>query len=94
MDLTKIKGCYTKYLDENMAKIKAIFINKSSSLENIKDFVKNIVAPAYYNATAKQRFLGYLDNCTSKKAVYALCLNSVRKAKNFNPENNNAKKRG
>lgn len=94
MDLTTINGCYAKYLDTNMAKIKAIFINKSSSLENIKDFVKAIVEPAYYNATAKQRFLGYLDACTSKKAVYVLCLNSVKKAKNFNPENNNAKKRG
>ena len=91
MDLTTMEGCYARELFINLPKIKAIWINKSSSLDNIKDFVKTVIEPAWINAAAKRRFIGYLEACTTKQGVYVLCQNAVKKAQNYEPTENKSK---
>lgn len=77
MDLTKVKGCYSKELRENCGAIKLMLNEESVSLEEMIRVVKAIIEPAFINADAKKRFIKNLEACTSKEAVDELCHDAV-----------------
>ena len=87
MNLTKVNGCYAKELKNNLHNIKAIFSDGTKSYNYMKQYVLKVIEPAYINATAKKRFIEYLEGCAGKYEIYNLCYNTVRKAMNYQKYN-------
>ena len=83
MNLTKVNGTYSKELYENMDEIKELVSDKSYSFASMKNCILEIIEPAWINKVAKKRFIGYLNNCTSKYEIYRLCSNTVQKAMKY-----------
>jgi hypothetical protein len=77
MDLTKVKGCYSKELRENCYAIKLMLDDSSVSTEEMIRVVKAIIEPAFINAEAKKRFIKNLEACSTKEAVDELCHEAV-----------------
>lgn len=88
MNLTKVNGCYSKELYENMKRIKAITDNKALTVGYLKGCVLSIISYARFNAVAKPRFVKYLEGCKTKKEVYKLCQNTIQKAMKYNASKN------
>lgn len=80
MNLTKVDGTYSKELYEHMNDIRRFSFSEYTSTENLRDYVLEIIEPAWINAAAKKRFIEYLEDCESKKSIYWLCHNTVQKA--------------
>ncbi len=77
MDLTKVKGCYSKELRENCGAIKLMLNEESVSLDEMIRVVKAIIEPAFINAEAKKRFINNLEDCSTKEEVDELCHTAV-----------------
>ncbi len=77
MDLTKVKGCYSKELRECCNEIKLMLNEPSVSTEEMIRVVKCIIEPAFINAEAKKRFTKNLEACKTKEAVDKLCYEAV-----------------
>lgn len=77
MDLTSVKGCYSKELRENCYAIKLMLDEPSVSTEEMIRVVKAIIEPAFINAEAKKRFIKNLEACSTKEAVDELCHKAV-----------------
>lgn len=86
MNLTKVNGTYSKELSEHFNEITKISFNSRQSVEDMREFVHAVIAPAYIEAEAKNRFMDYLDNCASKKEIYWLCYNTIQKAMKYDPK--------
>lgn len=85
MNLTKVDGTYSKELFEHMTDIRKFSFSEYTSIESLRDYVLEIIEPAWINATAKKRFIKYLRGCESKKSIYWLCYNTVQKAMKYKP---------
>ena len=83
MNLTRVNGTYSKELFENMNEIRKISFDSSASTRDMKEFVLQVIEPAWIDATAKKRFKSYLHDCSSKKEIYWLCANTINKAKGY-----------
>ena len=83
MNITKVNGSYSKELWENMNDIRKASFNDHVSLEEMRDYIFEVIKPAYINATAKKRFIEYLEGCETKKSIYWLCYNTVQKAMKY-----------
>jgi hypothetical protein len=77
MDLTKVKGCYSKELRESTYTIKLMLKEPSVSTQEMIRVVKGIIEPAFINAAAKKRFIENLNACRTKEAVDNLCHDAV-----------------
>lgn len=84
MNLTKIEGTYSKEIYDLMPRLKDICTKSNLSLHYMKNCVRIIVSRTP-ETEARTRFLGYLDGCTSKDEVLALCNNTIQKAMKYNP---------
>jgi hypothetical protein len=85
MNLTKVNGTYSKELLENINEIRKVSFDKNTSLEYMRNYILEVIEPAYIDATAKKRFIEYLENCDSKKSIYWLCYNTIQKAMKHKP---------
>ena len=83
MNLTKVNGTYSKELAVNMTEIRKSSFDSSVSTEDMRALILDIISPAWIEAIAKKRFIGYLNNCASKKDMYWLCYNTVQKAAKY-----------
>jgi len=77
MNLTKVKGCYSKELRENCNNIKLMLNEPSVSTEEMIRMVKVMIMPAFIEADAKRRFTENLEACETKEAVDKLCHDAV-----------------
>lgn len=78
MNLTKVKGCYSKELRESCYIIKTMVKEDSITLDEMIRVVKGIIEPAFINAEAKKRFIENLEACTTKEEVDKLCYDAVQ----------------
>ena len=85
MNLVKVDGTYAKELFDNMNEIRKTSFNDRVSTEEMKEYILSVIEPAKFNAVAKKRFIGYLNNCSTKKEIYWLCSNTVQKAMKYKP---------
>ena len=84
MNITKVDGTYSKEIFEHMNDIRQLSFSEYASTENLRNYVLEIIEPAWINAAAKKRFIKYLNGCESKKSIYWLCYNTVQKAMKYN----------
>ena len=77
MDLTKVKGCYSKELRANCDLIKMYLKEPTCSVQDMITMVKKLIEPAFINAEAKARFTSNLEACGSKEEVDRLCHEAV-----------------
>ena len=83
------KKAYTYYLEEKLGKLYSQMVNPNVSLDNMKRNVKNYIYDATYSykvngqtqLTKKKWFVDTLEDIDTKKGIYFLCLNSVRRAR-------------
>ena len=83
MNITKVDGAYSKELRDNWNEIRKASFNEHVSLEDMKNYILDIIQPAYINAAAKKRFIESLEGCETKKSVYWLCNNTIQKAMKY-----------
>lgn len=83
MNLTKVNGTYSKELNEHLNDIRKASFNKYVSEEDLKNYILEVIEPAYIDAVAKKRFIEYLESCETKKSMYWLCYNTVQKAMKY-----------
>ena len=86
MNITKVNGSYSKELFERRDEIKACSVSDYTTVEDMRELVLEIIEPAWINAVAKNRFIGYLNDCQTKKDIYRLCYNTVQKAMKYKPK--------
>jgi hypothetical protein len=86
MNITKVDGSYSKELFENMNEIKACSFSGYTTVEDMRELVLEIIEPAWIGTVARNRFIGYLNDCQSKKEIYWLCYNTVQKAMKYKPK--------
>lgn len=87
--VNEIQQSYTFYLEPNLGKLYYQMINPNISIEDMKRNVNNYIYPASYSFTKngqtfytkKKWFKEELAKLETKKQIYFLCRNSVRKAK-------------
>ena len=85
MNLTRQNGCYSKELFEHLDEIKFIYEDNYASVRYMKNYVLEVIEPAWIDKVAKKRFIGYLNDCYSKRDIYNLCWNTVQKAMKYIP---------
>lgn len=88
MNLTKVKGCYSKELRESCYIIKLMVKENSISVEEMIRVVKGIIEPAFIEAEAKKRFIANLEACNTKEEVDQLCHDAVQHGMNYKPYRN------
>jgi len=86
MDLTKIKGCYSKELRDGCNDIKILLKDRNTNVETMKDFVGKLIEPAFIEAEAKARFRTNLSNCQTKEEVDQLCQDVVFHGMYYKPK--------
>ena len=77
MNLTKVKGCYSKELRQNCDLIKMYLKEPTCSVQDMITMVKKLIEPAFINAEAKTRFTSNLEACSSKEEIDRLCHEAV-----------------
>ena len=82
MNLTKVKGCYSKELRDSCYIIKMMVKEDSISVEEMIRVVKGIIEPAFIEAEAKKRFITNLEACNTKEEV-DLLINVLKNSKNI-----------
>ena len=85
MDLTRVNGCYSKELREMCCHIKTCLKAPSVSVGEMKQFVLDIVEPAFINAGAKQNFKNDIMACETKEAIDKRCQDAVRSGMFYSP---------
>lgn len=85
MNLTRVNGTYAKELYENLNELRVMYSAPAVSIEEMRNCVLDIIEPAWINATAKKRFISFLNDCFTKREIYNLCYNSVQKAMKYKP---------
>ena len=73
MDLTKVKGCYSKELRDSCYAIKLMLNEPNVDTDEMIRVVKAIIEPAFINAQAKKRFIQNLEACATKEDIDNLC---------------------
>lgn len=86
MNLTKINGCYSKELRENCYNIKLLVKDRNTSVETMKQWINNIIEPAFIEAKAKARFRTNLSNCQTKEEIDQLCQDVVLHGMYYTPK--------
>ena len=84
----EVKNSYTYYLEKKLNKIYGMWTNNSVSLDDMKRNIRNYIWDATYSYkvgtktmyTKKKWFLDTVDTIGSKKELYYLCRNSIKKA--------------
>ena len=89
MNLTKIKGCYSKELREATNDIKVLLRERSIDVETMRDFVNKIIEPAFIEADAKARFKNNLQECNTKEEIDNLCYMAVLHGMYYTPHKRN-----
>ena len=82
IDVTKKRGSYTRELVNEMSKIRQMFYDRTVSLEDMRKFVHKTVCSTK-STPARERFIGYLNDCHSKYSIDALCFNAIEKARHY-----------
>lgn len=77
MDFTKTNGCYSKNLINNTELINSLYEDKTVSKDEFAARVRQLVDEAYFNKTAKPRFLNALAKAKTKTDIIFLCYNSI-----------------
>ena len=91
INLTKVDGCYSKELFENVNTIKQMFLDPAISVYTMRKAVLNIITPAFIEAAAKARFTTRLKQCRTKSAVQKLCSGAITHGMYYHPKNVSAK---
>lgn len=86
--VNEVQPSYTHYLEPKLGKLYSQMTNQNVSVEDMKQNVRNYIYPARYSFkqngrvvyTKKKWFKEELESLETKKQVYFLCRNSVRKA--------------
>jgi len=80
INLTKVNGCYTKMLIENIETIYKYANDDYTTKDELESWILELIKPAFFNKDAKPRFIHHLRNCRTKKAILQLCLNAIANA--------------
>jgi hypothetical protein len=87
--VNELPNAYTYYLEEKLGKLYSQMLNKNVSVEDMKKNVYNYIWNSVYSFkkngvtvyTKKKWFVETLRELESKKQIYFLCRNSVKRAR-------------
>ena len=79
-DFTKEQGCYSKELLNSSQLLNTWYADKAISRDQFIHNILEVIAPAYYNATALPRFKLTLQRLRTKDAICTYCYNAILKA--------------
>ena len=80
INLTKDTGCFTNCLANNIETIYQIASDGCTSKEEFVNYLIELIEPAFYNKTAKPRFINDIRFCRTKKAVLERCFSAISNA--------------
>jgi hypothetical protein len=80
INLTKVDGCYTKPLTENIDTIYQYASDSFTTCSELIGWILELIEPARFNYQAKPRFIHNLRNCKTKQAVLKLCCSAIANA--------------
>ena len=89
--VNEVSRCYTYYLEQKINKIYSQMTNEDVSIEDMRRNIKSYIYPSLYSFyskksgkltyTKKKWFIEQLNSSKTKKQIYFLCRNSIRKAR-------------
>ena len=86
INLTKVDGCYSKELIENLDIIGKMLWDPIVSVYKMRNTVLSIIAPAFIKAEAKARFTARLGQCRTKSAIHKLCSDAITHGRYYHPK--------
>lgn len=86
IDLTKHPGCYTYYLAANQKMLEAMSQDETTTVNEYKTIVFNMILDAYFNAKAKKEFIASFVYLQYKSQIYKRIDNAIRAAYIFEPK--------
>lgn len=77
MDFTTMNGNYSKNLKNGAELITEWYEDKTVSVQQYAQNIRDLIASAYISVKAKPRFEAALDKAKTKDAIVFLCYNSI-----------------
>ena len=77
IDFTTMDGNYSKDLKNGTELITEWYEDKTISVQQYAQNIKDLIASAYISVKAKPRFEAALDKAKTKEAIVFLCYNSI-----------------